>query len=120
MKSIICVLLIVSITLMGCAGTNPNPIAVYQMGDENKSHSALKAEIANIDKQIGHRQARVKKKGIDNILCLIGGAFVIVPWFFMDLKGAEQVEVDALRQRKDALIVIAVEKKRIVDEKAER
>ena len=52
MKQVICVLLIVAIVCVGCAGTDPNPIAAYLPGDENKSCSALKAEIANIDKQI--------------------------------------------------------------------
>ena len=52
MKQVLCMMLLVSILVMSCAGTDPNPIATYHPGDENKSCSALKAEIANIDKQI--------------------------------------------------------------------
>lgn len=110
MKQVICVLLIVAIVCVGCAGTDPNPIAAYLPGDENKSCSALKAEIANIDKQISRKQAQKKKTDTDNVVWFIAGCFVLVPWFFMDLKGSEQPEIDALQQRKDALIVIAADK----------
>ena len=58
MKKLMCVLLIgvIFIAGTGCAGSDPNPIAVYLPGDENKSCTALKAEIANIDKQITRKQ----------------------------------------------------------------
>ncbi len=110
MKRMVCVLLLGTITWTGCAGTDPNPIAVYQPGDENKSCPALKAEIANIDKQITRKKAQKSKQESDNVLWFVTGWFLIVPWFFMDLKENEKPEIDALQQRKDALIVIAAEK----------
>lgn len=112
MKRIVCVLLIVAITIVGtgCAGTEPNPIATYLPGDENKSCSSLKAEIANIGKQILRKQSKKKEKDAGNVLWFVSGFFLIVPWFFMDLKDVEKTEIDALQQRKDALLVIAAEK----------
>lgn len=102
-------MLIVSITFVGCAGTEPNPIAVYLPGDEEKSCSVLKAEIANIDNQIVRKQAQKKKQEGDNILWFVTGWLLIVPWFFMDLKENEKPEIDALQARKDALFIIAAD-----------
>ncbi|GAI59831.1 unnamed protein product [marine sediment metagenome] len=110
MKRLVCLLLVVSITGAGCAGADPNPIAMYLPGDEKKSCSVLKAEVANIGKGIAIRKSRQSKKEGENILWFVGGCFVIVPWFFMDVKGAERAEIDALQQRKDALLVIAADK----------
>ena len=112
MKNVICVLLIVSITIVGtgCAGTAPNPIATYLPGDENKSCSSLKAEVANIDKQVLRKQSKKKSKDAGNVLLFVSGFLLLVPWFFIDVKGAEEAEIEALQQRKDALLVIAAEK----------
>jgi len=112
MKKLMCVLLIgvIFIAGTGCAGSDPNPIAVYLPGDENKSCTALKAEIANIDKQITRKQQQKSKQEGDNILWFCAGWFLIVPWFFMDLKENEKPEINALQQRKDALIVIGADK----------
>ena len=93
MKRLICSLLIVTVTFVGCAGTDPNLIATYIPGDENKSCAALKAEIANIDKQITRKYLSIWPA-----------------WFFMDLKDNEKAEINALEQRKDALLVIAADK----------
>ena len=110
MKRLVCSLLIITITFVGCAGTDPNPIAVYRPGDENKSCNALKAEIANLDKQITRRISAKKKQEGENVLWFVTGFLLIVPWFFMDLKDNEKVELNAFQQRKDALIVIAADK----------
>lgn len=61
MKNLICTLLSVCILFAGCAGTDPNPIAMYLPSDEKKSCSALKAEISNIDKQVTRKQAQKSK-----------------------------------------------------------
>ena len=110
MKRLVCSLLIVSIAFVGCAGNAPNPIATYLPGDRNKSCPALEAEIANIDKQIVRKHSQKKSQEGENLVWFIGGCFLIVPWFFMDLKENEKVEIEALQGRKDALLVIAAEK----------
>lgn len=46
-----------------------------------------------------------------NIVCGVAGAFLIVPWFFMDFKGADKIEFDAMRNRYNYLVSIAAEKK---------
>jgi len=110
MKRTVCALLIVSITCMSCAGNDPRPILVYQQGDENKSCSALRAEINNIDVQITRKEAKQKKQEGENILWFITGWLLIIAFFFMDLKENEKAEITALQARKDALLVIAADK----------
>jgi hypothetical protein len=41
-----------------------------------------------------------------NIVLGVASFFVIVPWFFMNLKDAEGTEIEALTQRKTALRAI--------------
>ena len=110
MKRTVCVMLVVSISLMSCAGNDPRPIAAYLPGDDNKNCSALRAEIANIDKQIIRKESQRKKQEGENVLWFITGWFLIVPWFFMDLKENEKAEITALEARKDALLVLAAQK----------
>jgi len=83
---------------------------VYLPGDENKSCTVLKADIANIDKQITRKQSQKSKQEGENIFWFVTGWLLIVPWFFMDLKENEKPEIDALQARKDALLVIAADK----------
>lgn len=110
MKKLVCVLLICSISLVGCAGQAANPIAVYRPGDENKSCNTLGAELLGIDKQITQKKEQNSKKESRNMLYFITGFIILVPWFFMDLKESEQVEINALQQREGALKIIAADK----------
>jgi len=109
MKDFVCVLLVISVFCLGCAGTVPNPIRVYSPGDEKKGVSVLKAEIADIDRTLVRKRSEKSKQERDNLLLFVGGLFVIVPFFFMDLKNNEKVEIDALLQRQDALSLLLVE-----------
>ena len=45
-----------------------------------------------------------------NIVLGVTGFFLIVPWFFMDLSKAEQIEIDAYRRRLNQLLIIAGDK----------
>ncbi len=110
MKRVTCVSLCIAIMLAGCAGTDPYPIAVYLPGDENKSCAALRAEIANTNKHIVRLEAQKSKQERENIFWFCAGWFLIVPWFFMDLKENEKPEIEARLQRKDALLIIAADK----------
>jgi len=110
MKAKLFIFMIIVLLIGGCAGSDPNLIAIYQPGDKEKSCSVLKAEIANIDKQIILRQSQKNQKNTKNVICGVTGFLVIIPWFFMDLKESEKAEINALQQRKDALFLIAAEK----------
>ncbi len=105
-----CIALSCLIFIAGCGGVAPNPVDKYFPGDEKKSCTALYAEMSNLDKEVVvHNQQRVDRDHWNGIL-FVGGFFLIVPWFFMDTKGSQEVEIEAFRARKDALKIIYAEK----------
>ena len=104
---------IVSLALLsffcGCGGRDPKPIAVYQPGD-------LQLSCSDLDKRTTQLRTDAMKyfpnadKGFTNGLWATGGAFLIVPYFFVDLKDAEKIEFEAYRQRHNYLRSIAIDK----------
>ena len=103
------VVLAVCVGLSACAGRTPNPVQSYQLGDDRKSCAALKAELANTEADILRKVPEADKTG-QNVALGVAGAFFIVPWFFMDLSKADQVELEALRRRYNNLVILASEK----------
>ncbi len=95
--------------LSGCAGRPANPVMVHQYGDEQRSCRALEKEIAFTEEEIQRLIPETRKAGKNTVLG-ITGFFLLVPWFFMDLSKAEQIEVNALRQRYNHLVILASEK----------
>lgn len=102
-KKITALILIASIISAGCASTTANPVPVAQVGDETKSCDAIANEMqkmvtaqieadSNKDKQIG-----------TNAALGVAGLFLIVPWFFMDLGGANTAEQKAAKARYERL-----------------
>ena len=110
MKSVIVWMTVVAVTLAGCMGREANPVQIDQPGDREMSCMALKASIIQIDGQIKEKDELVTKKLGYNTIMFVGGFFLIVPWFFMDVKGAEEKENEALKQRRDHLFVIYADK----------
>ncbi len=109
MKKFVCVLMACCIFLASCAGRMANPIAAYLPGDENRSCTALKAEVAQLQVDMARLLPKTDK-GLTNALWATAGVFFIIPFFFMDLKDAEKIEFDAMRQRHNRLLVYAAEK----------
>jgi hypothetical protein len=109
MRKTICVILCPMIFFAGCAGREANPIPAYLPGDENRSCSTLKAEMAQIQADMAKLLPQTNKFAT-NTLWAIGGVFLIVPFFFMDLKDAEKIEYDALKTRYNRLLIIASDK----------
>jgi hypothetical protein len=102
----ICLLLIVSIanlSLVGCGGHAANPVDRYMLGDEKKSCKALNSEVANIDTEIPLKERSKSDRDTWNVIFFVTGFLVIVPWFFIDCKGSQEVEIEALKARKNAL-----------------
>jgi hypothetical protein len=82
---------------------------VHQYGDHQKTCLALEREMAFIETEIQRLMPKTDKTG-KNVALGVAGAFFLVPWFFMDLSQAEQMEVDAYRQRYNHLLIIAGDK----------
>ena len=100
----------VAVTLcIGCAGRAANPVMVHQYGDQKKSCQALEREMAFIQGEIQRLVPQTEKTG-KNVALGVTGFFFLVPLFFMDLSKAEQIEVDAYRQRYNHLLIIAEDK----------
>jgi len=110
MRKVICLLLTVVMLFAGCAGREANPIATYMPGDNERSCEGLKVEMSQLDADM-RRMLPKTDKGLGNVLLGAAGCFLIVPWFFMDFKGAEKIEYDAMRNRYNHLLVISTEKK---------
>ncbi len=109
MKKLICLILTFAVFLAGCAGHTANPVAVYQLSDEQKSCESLRGEMYHIQSEISRLLPKSDKTG-RNIACAATGIIFLVPLFFMDLKQGEKIEIEAYRQRYSHLMLIAREK----------
>jgi len=107
---LMCVLLALVIFYVGCGGHAANPVDRYVLGDEKKSCNALYAEVANIDKEIALKNRSKTDRDIWNVVFFVTGFLVIVPWFFIDTKGSQEVEIEALKARKNALQILYADK----------
>lgn len=102
-------LFLAATVLTGCAGRTPNPVMVQQYGDTEKSCEALKHDMSFIESEITKLLPDTEKTG-KNVALGVTGAFFLVPLFFMDFSEAEQMEVNAYRQRYNHLATIAIDK----------
>lgn len=103
-------MLIFAIFFCGCAGRQANPIPAYMPGDENRSCSALQAEIAQLQVDMARILPKTDK-GASNALWAGAGVFTLgIGFLFMDFKDAEKVEFEAMRNRHNRLLVYAAEK----------
>jgi len=100
----------VLIFVSACGGRTPNPVMVAQYGDYQKSCKALEFEMMTIQGEIQRLLPKSDKTG-QNVALGVAGWFLLVPWFFMDFKNAEQTEYEAYRQRYNHLATIALDKK---------
>ncbi len=96
--------------LQACGGRSPNPIVQYRPGDEERSCSGLKAEIAHNETEIIKLLPKESAVG-KNVVLGVTGFFFLVPLFFMDFKDAEAIEIQAYRRRNLWLGEVAGSKK---------
>lgn len=113
MKKLISLLLTLSL-ISACGGRAANPIMTAQYGDQRKGCAALETEMMGIQQEIALLIPETDKTG-KNVALGVAGAFLLVPWFFMDMSHAEQEEVNAYRQRYNNLASIAADKRCNVD-----
>lgn len=99
-----------AILLSACAGRTPNPVPQYQPGDKLLSCSQIKQELMDNQTKVMNLIPKENKTG-KNVALGVAGAFVIVPWFFMDFSDAERVEVQAYQLRDNWLRTLANKKK---------
>ncbi|MES2141615.1 MAG: hypothetical protein V4471_01835 [Pseudomonadota bacterium] len=110
MKKSLIGLFAATLLLSACAGRTPNPIPQRQPGDELLSCSQIKQELMDNQTKVMNLIPQQNKIG-KNVALGVAGAFVLVPWFFMDFSDAERVEVQAYQLRDNWLRTLAVKKK---------
>ena len=107
MKRHICAGVAFMFFVSGCAGSGPIPVAQFVPGDKKRNCASLQAEIKANKKEIEKKTTERTNKTFKNLGLGATGVFLIAPWFFMDLKGKEADETEALERRNAALRRIA-------------
>ncbi len=98
-----------ALVIVGCGGKSPNPVSLNQPDDEKLSCEGLKSEIAMNEVEIAKLIPREDATG-KNVVLGVTGFFLIFPWFFMDFKEGEAIEIQALRGRNQRLREVAADK----------
>lgn len=109
MKQAIAAIITLAI-LSGCATTKPNPVVLSQTGDETKTCIRLSHEMDENRAIITGTETASNVQTRRNVIYGITGAFILIPWFFMDLGNAPTVERQAAQSRIDRLQSIYNEK----------
>jgi hypothetical protein len=91
------------ITLAGCAGRTPNPVAVAQIHDSTLSCQAIQAEVAANNHQISELGKEQGAKTAQNVAAGVAGLFIWPLFFAMDFQGSATKEIAALEQRNSYL-----------------
>jgi hypothetical protein len=84
-------------------GRQANHIPISQPGDNVKTCDQLAGEALIASSKAQALENKCNNKKVSNIVCAIAGWFVIIPWFFMDLKLAECEEAGDWQARADYL-----------------
>ena len=92
------VLLATTVLMTSCAGRTPNPVPMYSPGDDALSCEGLRIQMGYAEEQVATLLPKSNKTG-SNVALGIAGAFLLVPWFFMDFSEADQIEMNAWRAR---------------------
>ena len=109
MKIKLITLIVILAMLSACAGRKARPVPLDQVGDNQRSCASIELEISQTQSEIQRLIPESDKTG-KNVALGVAGAFLLVPWFFMDLSDAEKAEINAYQQRYNKLQVIAKEK----------
>lgn len=84
--------------LASCAGREAQPVQVVRSTDMQLSCIQLDREQLVIDAD-ARKLAGKTDKTVKNASLAAAGAFLLVPYFFIDLSEAEEIELNALRAR---------------------
>jgi len=103
------VFLILMLATSACGGRTAAPVMAAQYGDTSKNCKALEYEMTAAQNEMNRLLPKSDKTG-QNVALGVAGAFLLVPWFFMDFKNAEQTEYEAYRQRYNNLASLAMSK----------
>lgn len=108
MKYITFIIIICLIT--SCAGRNPRPVDAMKVTDKEMTCEQIQNELLLANNEISRLSVDADKTA-KNVALGVAGWFLLIPWFFMDLKNAEKTEMEAYRQRANNLNLLYMNKK---------
>ena len=88
----------VVLPLYACGGRDPRPIAWSQPGDYELKCPELVSEVTHNEDEIIRRLPQQDQSG-RNVFFYTAGVFLILPWFAMDLRYADAIEIRAYFDR---------------------
>lgn len=91
--------------LLSCAGRQANPVPMNMPGDNSLSKQGLRLMMSQVQSQINAKAPNADKLG-SNVALGVAGAFLLIPWFFMDFSDADMIELNALRDRYNYLAIL--------------
>jgi len=109
MKQTISAIVIVCL-ITACAGRTPRPVDAMRITDKELACEQIQNELLLSNNEINRLSVDADKTA-KNVALGIAGWFLIIPWFFMDLKNAEKHEMESHRQRVNALNLLYMNKK---------
>jgi len=102
--------LIAALMLAGCAGRAPSPVPLIQTTDSEVNCIGIKAEVKRNNKRVTELAREKNLKLAQNVAAGVGGLFIPIVWFGMDLQGTQSLEIEALQDRQKYLADLAKEK----------
>ena len=90
----------------GCGGRKANPVQVQQSDDMFRNCAAIEKEMQFVENEINRLLPKTEKTS-KNLGFGVAGLFFFPFLFFMDLSEAEQVEINACRERYNTLLRLA-------------
>lgn len=85
--------------ITGCVHTTPLPVQVSQPGDTIMSCQSIVSEMESMKNTVREKDSDLNGQIAKNSLLGVAGAFVLVPWFFIDTSDANTVEGQAAKAR---------------------
>jgi len=93
------IVILLSLSVTACGGRNASPITVARVGDSQLRCDELISEMATLDSEARKKLGKSANQTSTNVGLGVAGAFLLVPWFFMDFSAAERIEAEAMRDR---------------------
>ncbi len=112
MKDRICIILIGAMLFaQGCGGRTAYPVQVAQPGDYDLECNQLESEMNRIRHEVQAKTGQKTTGDLTDTALFAAGLIIFWPaLFFIDLKNADKVELDAFQSRYAHLVNIYVDK----------
>lgn len=108
MRKLFLVLLVICfLSMVSCAGRDPVLVDINRDTDSTMTCDQINTEITQNESEIMEKYYIGKKKTSETVGAAVAGYFVIIPFFFMDLKKAEYKEMGALQERRNHIIQLS-------------